>query len=102
MSNKFNPVPEYLQDTYDLLKCAFPSSIPEDEYFQVIRLLHPYMSYRALTKVLAAVQGGTYADFMNDTMGFDINSDEGTESLEVTEKKLIECGYKKWCNDNQL
>ncbi|MEP7293709.1 MAG: hypothetical protein ABI835_18115, partial [Chloroflexota bacterium] len=63
-------VPDYLHGVYDILKCAFPDGIPEGEYWSVMMLIHPYMSFGPLADVLSVITSKNRYLVYNDASGF--------------------------------
>ena len=57
---------DYLQPTYELLECAFPDGISDDEYFPLLAILHPEMSFRTLAEVLSHLTDKPYIEVLND------------------------------------
>jgi hypothetical protein len=94
--SEVSPVPEYLQSTYQLVKCAFPNEITQDEYQAILHFLHPYMSHRTLAEVLSALTNNTYIYVLNDAMGYDLIPTVDYATMKAVLKKLDECGYSKW------
>lgn len=66
-------VPEYLHETYDMLKCAFPERIPETDYWSVMALLHPHISFWTITDCLAALTDKNRYGVYNDASGFGLD-----------------------------
>jgi hypothetical protein len=91
-----NDVPDYLQDIYNLLKCAFPEGIPENEYLPTMMLLHPKMSFRTLARVLAGLTNKPYIEVYNDASGFGMDPMPDPEEVEKVRQRLIECGFNDW------
>lgn len=91
-------VPDYLQSTYQLLKCAFPNDITEEQYAAILHFLHPHMSFRTLATVLASVTNKTYIHILNDTMGYEGKPLVDSTIMDSVRKKLDDCGYDEWIN----
>ena len=88
--------PEYLRTTYQLLRCAFPNNIADDEYEAVIYFFHPYMSFRTLATVLAIITNRTYIHILNDVMGYNGKLPADTKILQEVHNRLNNCGYPQW------
>lgn len=90
------PVPDHLRDTYDLLKCAFPDGLPDEEYWPVLSLLHPSMSFRSIAKVLSALTDKDYIEVYNDASGFGLDPPPSPDIVQKVKHKMDTCGYKEW------
>ena len=95
-------IPDYLHATYDMLKCAFPDGVPEEEYWSVMVLIHPYMSFRALADVLSAVTNKDNFWVYNDATGFGLDPLPDPAETEKVKQKLDACGYDAWVEENTL
>lgn len=95
-------VPDYLHAVYDMLKCAFPDGIPEEEYWSVMVLIHSFMSIRTSARVLAALTDKDYHWVLNDASGFDLDPKPDPAETEKVKKKLDACGYGAWVESNTL
>ncbi|HVU12282.1 MAG TPA: MBL fold metallo-hydrolase [Phototrophicaceae bacterium] len=93
-------VPDYLLETYDVLACAYPNRIPDDDYWAVIALIHPYMSFRTLADVLSALTDKSYSWVYNDASGFGSNPMPLDEDIARVKQKLAACGYQAWVKKN--
>ena len=91
-----NNIPDYLQDTYNMVCCAFPDRIPTEDYWPLIALLHPEMSYRALARVLAVIMGKSYFEILNDTQGFGVDHLPGKRDIERVRQRLLSCDFEEW------
>jgi uncharacterized protein DUF3349 len=100
-----NVVPYYLQDTYEMLKCAYPGGINEEDYIPVLAVLHPHMSNRTLARVLAALTDRDYIYALNETMGFQVGDPlypfEASD-IDRVKEKLMPCGFEEWVNKDTL
>jgi hypothetical protein len=50
-------IPAHLVSTYQLLECAFPVGIEEQEYLPLLSILYEQMSDRSLAQVIAEFTG---------------------------------------------
>ncbi len=92
-------VPAHLVSTYQLLQCAFPQGIEEQEYIPLLSILYEKMSDRALAQVIAEFVDKEYPVVLNDVyrVGAAETSLSGVdEVLSSVEQKLIRCNYEKW------
>jgi hypothetical protein len=99
-------VPEYLRDTYAMLMCAFPDTIPEEDYAYVLYILRERgMSDRSIGKVIAAVQSkvdfvdeayyDTYIDASGDAPLAEEQIHDPQRLFGIT-RRLIPCGFSEW------
>jgi hypothetical protein len=92
-------IPVHLVSTYQLLQCAFPQGIGEQEYFPLLSILYEQMSNRSLAQVIAEFTGKEYPVVLNDVYrvgaaeAFSSTVEEVTDSVK---QKLIHCDYEKW------
>lgn len=92
-------IPAHLVSTYQLLECAFPQGIAEQEYLPLLSILYEQMSDRSLAQVIAEFTGREYHAVLNDvyrvgatkTFPFEVE-----EILNSVKQKLIGCDYEKW------
>jgi hypothetical protein len=91
-------LPDYLHTTYDMLKCAFPDGIPEEEYWSVMALIHPYASFRGTADILSSVTDKDHSEVYNDASGFGNPYDPMPDpaNVEKVKQKLDACGYAAW------
>jgi hypothetical protein len=91
-------IPAHLVSTYQLLQCAFPEGIAEQEYFPLLSILYEEMSDRSLAQVVAEFMGREYRAVLNDvyrvTSAQSLTSE--IEVLESVKQKLNRCDYQKW------
>jgi hypothetical protein len=97
-----NQVPDYLQDIYEILKCAFPDGISEEEYWPVLALLHQVMSHRTLARVLSIIADKMYIEVYNDASGFGLDPLPHPDEIEKVRQKLNPCGFEEWFQHNDL
>jgi hypothetical protein len=91
-------IPTHLVSTYQLLQCAFPQGIDEQEYLLLLSVLYEEMSERSLAQVIAEFTKKNYHTVLNDV--YRVGTTEifsPTEKiLQSIKQKLIHCGYEKW------
>ncbi|WP_414586678.1 DUF3349 domain-containing protein [Scytonema sp. PCC 10023] len=94
-------IPAHLVSTYQLLQCAFPQGIEEQEYIPLLSILYEQMSDRGLAQVIAEFTDREYHAVLNDVyrvgaaLPFPLPS-EIEEVLNSVKQKLIRCDYEKW------
>jgi hypothetical protein len=94
-------IPAHLVSTYQLLQCAFPQGIEEQEYIPLLSILYEQMSDRALAQVIAEFTAREYHAVLNDVyrvgaaLPFPLPP-EIEEVLNSVKQKLIRCNYEKW------
>ena len=92
-------VPAHLVSIYQLLQCAFPHGLEEQEYIPLLSILYKKMSDRALAQVIAEFVDKEYPVVLNDVyrVGAAETSPSGVEEiLSSVEQKLTHCNYEKW------
>lgn len=92
-------IPAYLVSTYQLLQCAFPQGIEEQEYLPLLSILYEEMSDRSLAQVICEFTGKEYPAVLNDV--YRVGSAESVSSAieevrDSVKQKLIRCDYEKW------
>lgn len=92
-------IPAHLVSTYQLLQCAFPQGIEEQEYLPLLSILSEDMSDRSLAQVIAEFTGKEYPAVLNDV--YRVGAAEPflsavKEVLDSVKQKLIRCDYEKW------
>ncbi|MBV8887988.1 MAG: DUF3349 domain-containing protein [Chroococcidiopsidaceae cyanobacterium CP_BM_RX_35] len=92
-------VPAHLASTYQLLECAFPQGIEEQEYLPLLSILYAQMSDRSLAQVIAEFTGSEYHAVLNDVYrvgAAETFSSEVQEVLNSVKQRLMPCDYEKW------
>lgn len=93
-------IPAHLVSTYQLLQCAFPQGIEEQEYLPVLSILYEEMSDRSLAQVIADFTGKDYLAVLNDVYrvgAAEVFSSSTVENVrDSVKQKLIRCNYEKW------
>lgn len=94
-------IPAHLVSTYQLLQCAFPQGIEEQEYIPLLSILYEQMSDRGLAQVIAEFTAREYHAVLNDIyrvggVGTLPLSSEIEQVLNSVKQKLIRCDYQKW------
>jgi hypothetical protein len=94
-------VPAYLVSTYQLLQCAFPQGIAEQEYLPLLGILYEQMSDRSLAQVMAEFTGKDYSIVLNDIyrVGSIALSTEVRATLSSIQQKLMHCNYEQWLTE---
>jgi hypothetical protein len=95
-----NFVPSYLMRTYEMLKCAFPDGLANEEQEVLIPLLHPHMSNRSLGRVLSALKKEEYFMAFFDAYGFNPAIPIDSNILERVKQRLVDCGYEDWLSQD--
>jgi hypothetical protein len=92
-------IPAHLVSTYQLLQCAFPQGIEEQEYFPLLSILYEQMSDRSLAQVIAEFTGKEYHIVLNDVYRVGAGKtflSWDKEILNSVKQKLMCCDYEKW------
>lgn len=98
-------IPAHLVSTYQLLQCAFPQGIEEQEYFPLLLILYEEMSDRSLAQVIAEFTGREYHAVLNDVYRVGAAapfSSSIEEVLDRVKQRLNHCDYEKWLSNGQL
>jgi len=95
-------VPDYLQDIYEILKCAYPSGLNEDEYWSVLSILHQIMSFWTIAHVLSVLTNKDRSEVYNDASGFGLDAPPTMDDVERVKSKLDSCGYDDWFKTNKF
>lgn len=60
-------VPDYIKSTFQMLVCAYPSGISDEDYYPLIHVLRGAdMSYRSIAHAIPLVKGGDPDDYLYD------------------------------------
>ncbi len=89
-------IPAHLISTYQLLQCAFPNNIEEQEYLPLLKILYDHMSDRCLAQVMSDYTGKEDYSVLNDVYhvgGIEIFP---VEFIDSVKQKLINGGYERW------
>jgi hypothetical protein len=95
-------IPEYLNEIYAILFCAFPEGVREEEYRAILSLLHEFMSHRNIAMVLAKIANRDRFVVYNDVMGFGLDPAPPKEDVEQVKMKLDNCGYQPYLEKNSF
>src|SRR5262249_1488074 len=85
-----------LLETETMIRAAFPSGIPEDEYFALLALLYEGMSFRTLATVMSYITGKPYPVVYNDVLGAVSEPELSAATIDQVRRKLQEHGYDAW------
>ena len=105
MAEQKSKVPAYLEDTYNMLKCAYPDGLPESDYIPLLAILHEIMSFRNIPDVLAVLAGKDRWLVFNDAMGFSIDDPDyhfTQDDIDRVKARLLPCGFEQWVRSNSL
>lgn len=92
-------IPAHLVSTYQLLQCAFPQGIEEQEYLPLLSVLYDQMSDRTLAQVIAEFTGKEYHVVLNDVYAVGSIATFSAEVLDAIKQKLMPCNYEMWLNE---
>lgn len=93
------PLPAYLQDTYEMICAAYPHEVPEADYDPLLVLLGEGMSQRNLAHVLAQSTGKNYYRVYNDVLRIEspfVKPQHSPEDVERVKRLLVAHGYNEW------
>jgi hypothetical protein len=92
-------LPPELRDTFWMLRGAYPTGIPKEDYEPLLSLLYEGMSFRTLATTLAHCTGKDYLEVLNDAYGAatpEALSPEGRERLDGVRERLQAQSYDLW------
>ena len=89
-------VPEALQTTYTMIRCAYPTGIPADDYFPLLAILCKGMSFRGAAETIALCLGGEYVQYLNDAYAACSTKTPTEPEMQRVKMLLIPCGYQAW------
>jgi hypothetical protein len=92
-------VPAYLHDTYQMLKCAYPSGVPESDYIPLLAIVHEYMSFWTIADVLSVLTGKDRSLIYNDASGYGIDDpfyDFTQDDIDRVKARLVPYGFEQW------
>lgn len=93
-------VPDELQDTFRMLKCAFPNGVEEEDFLPLLFVLNENMSFRQEAIVVGKLIGRDYTDLLNNI--YLVASESYNPDFIATQKvkqKLMPCGYENWVKE---
>jgi hypothetical protein len=92
-------MPLYLTSTFDLIRCAYPEKIPEEDYFALLFILYNRLSFRNIGLVIEFLTGECKYVAYNNALA--AQSDKRPDQNEVDRvlDKLIICGYDRWVQE---
>jgi hypothetical protein len=103
-TGEHQPVPDYLLDTYNMLRCAYPDGVPDEDYNALIAALYNFMSFRTESDVLAALTRKDWGRVYNDISSYAAKESIYTptnEDFERVNGKLAQCGFAEWVAVNK-
>ncbi len=89
-------LPDYLINTYKLLKQAFPAGIKVEEYFPLLAALYDNMSDRNLAKTVAYFTNKDYGQVLNDVYRVASSQKPDATAVEQIKQQLLPHGYNEW------
>ncbi|MBI5961250.1 MAG: DUF3349 domain-containing protein [Chloroflexi bacterium] len=90
-------LPEYYLSTYNMISCAFPDGITDEDYMPLVAILREegQMSFRSIARFFTFVTNRGYPQIYNDALFSESNPPNQSEIVRV-KYKLILCGYEQW------
>jgi hypothetical protein len=89
-------IPAHLVSTYQLLQCAFPQGVEDQEYLPLLSVLYEHMSDRSLAQAIADFTGREYYLVLNDVYRLGVMAAFSAQVMDAIKQKLIHCDYEKW------
>ena len=96
-------VPAHLQNTFEMVRAAYPNGIPEEEYPALVVLLSEGMGQRTLAELLAACTGKEYPLTYHDVLAAQSpvsTIKPAAERVAAVRRRLQDHGYDDWLADN--
>jgi hypothetical protein len=89
-------VPDELRKTHEMLKCAFPNGISDNDYLPLIAVLYEHMSHRQLAHIIGILVNTDYALILTDVYSVVSTAIPSESQVERIREQLIPCGYQEW------
>jgi hypothetical protein len=99
-NNKKQHVPVYLIRTYEMLECAFPTHISEEDYLPLLVVLAEKLSHRNLAEVVGLFMNEDYVIVLNDVYRALSLIDHAAPSVIRIKQQLIPCRYEIWLTED--
>lgn len=100
MSSEPEELHEGLKSTYEMLICAFPDKVNEEDYLPLITLLRlGGMSFRTVASVMTHMIDKDYVLIYNDVSGAEADNLAKIYDLSSIEEKLKPCAYDEWVKE---
>jgi hypothetical protein len=93
-------IPQHLASTHRMLRAAYPSELPDADYFAVIVLLHDHMSERNLAETIALTFGRERIVVWNDVGRAVTTAAPSPEAVERVRARLVSAGYDDWTHED--
>jgi Protein of unknown function (DUF3349). len=92
-------IPDYLNNTVNMIKTAFPDGINQGQYFSLLYLLYDHMCDENLSIVMSHISGENIATVTNDIWGVNQRLIDN-DCLLDTKDRLLKAGYALWINES--
>ena len=90
-----------LQETESMLRSAFPSGVPEADYFPLLDLLYEEMSVRTVATVVANFTGKSHWRVYNDVLSAVSGQGADAAAKESVRHLLRRHGYDEWVSKGE-
>ncbi|RKG64686.1 DUF3349 domain-containing protein [Corallococcus exercitus] len=88
-------IPPNLEGTARLVERAFPEGVTKDDYWPLLAVLYPYMSERALARVVGHFVGQPYELVLNDIYGVNAKT-LPSDRVDAVRARLVAAGLDEW------
>jgi hypothetical protein len=96
VSDQVQKIGPELLETEAMIRAAYPTGVPEDEYFALLALLYEGMGFRTVSTVVSYVTGKPYAGVYNDALGAVSEPELSAATIDRVRRKLQQHGYDTW------
>ena len=86
-------IPEELESTHQMLRCAYPDGVPDYDYRALLYVLAQTMSQRQEATAMEVTFNMDYFNVYQDVLGA---GEPPPEVLERVKRRLEQCGYAAW------
>ncbi len=106
IEDEMEDIPTHLSLTHQMLKCAFPSGVDQEDYFPLLFVLQEYMSFRNVTRIMSLFKNIEEPYIFNDVLAVasqvpSIDTPDRS-AIEKMKRRLLPCGYENWKHENWL
>jgi hypothetical protein len=90
---------EHLRPVFEMLKCAYPNGLDDEEYFPLLGALGEIMNHRGMAIVVSTFAEKDYAYVYNDVLASQSSDIPSAASVMSVKGRLIPCGYEKFLDE---
>ncbi|MCL4249206.1 MAG: hypothetical protein KJ065_13750 [Anaerolineae bacterium] len=93
---EYQTIPDYLESTFNMLLCAFPNEVTDEQYWALLTILNETMSQRTLAHVVSILTQKHWFLVFNDVAGVGVDPPPAPDVIKRVENRLRACGYDEW------